>query len=113
MAPVHFAARYGTETEETKETIDFLMNQMDNPHLQDEFGNTVLHHSILNAGEVRDELVDHLTVKEYKRGVIIKVEYDFKRLREICNFERNDCLHIASEKGHEKVVNIILRKGQP
>ena len=53
MAPVHFAARYGTETEETKETIDFLMNQMDNPHLQDEFGNTVLHHSILNAGEVR------------------------------------------------------------
>ena len=59
----------------------------------------------------RDELVDHLTVKEYKRGVIIKVEYDFKRLREICNFERNDCLHIASEKGHEKVVNIIMRKG--
>ena len=48
MAPIHFAARYGTDFEETKETLQKMTEFMDNPHQEDEFGNTVLHYAILN-----------------------------------------------------------------
>ena len=49
MAPVHFAARYGVEL--VWETVDFLMDQMKDPYQQDEFGNTILHHAILNSDD--------------------------------------------------------------
>ena len=54
MAPVHFAARYGKYLDGQNgivKTVGFLMDQMENPHQQDEFGNTVLHHSVLNWDE--------------------------------------------------------------
>ena len=51
MAPVHFAARYGKYQNGIVKTVGFLMDQMENPHQQDEFGNTVLHHSVLNGDE--------------------------------------------------------------
>ena len=48
MAPIHFAARYGTNAKDTKKTVKIMMDFMDNPHQEDEFGNTVLHYAILN-----------------------------------------------------------------
>ena len=48
MAPIHFAARYGTNSNDTKKTIKTMMELMDDPHQEDEFGNTVLHYAILN-----------------------------------------------------------------
>ena len=48
MAPIHFAARYGTEFKATEKTLQMMMDFMENPHQEDEFGNTVLHHAILN-----------------------------------------------------------------
>ena len=48
MAPIHFAARYGTNAKDTKDTVKIMMDFMDNPHQEDEFGNTVLHYAILN-----------------------------------------------------------------
>ena len=49
MAPIHFAARYGTDSKDTVKTIKLMMKFMENPHQEDEFGNTVLHHAILNS----------------------------------------------------------------
>ena len=51
MAPLHFVARYGSKLKDTKESLTFLMHCMDNPLQEDEFGNTVLHHAILNQSE--------------------------------------------------------------
>ena len=51
MAPVHFAARYGKYLDGQNGIVKTLMDQMENPHQQDEFGNTVLHHSVLNGDE--------------------------------------------------------------
>ena len=48
MAPIHFAAKYGTNFEDTKKTLKTMIEFMDNPYQEDEFGNTVLHHAILN-----------------------------------------------------------------
>ena len=51
MVPIHFAARYGIELEKTKQALKKMMEFMDNPHQEDEFGNTVLHHAILNSNK--------------------------------------------------------------
>ena len=49
MAPVHFAARYGKDN--VWETVDFLLDGMKDPFQADEFGNTVLHHAVLNTDD--------------------------------------------------------------
>ena len=54
QAPVHFAARYGSDPEATRRTVETLMNEMEDPFMRDEFGNTVLHHCILNGSENGD-----------------------------------------------------------
>ena len=59
MAPIHFAARYGTNSKQTKKTIKTMMDFMKNPHQEDEFGNTVLHHAILNNS--KDDQTDKNT----------------------------------------------------
>ena len=41
----------------------------------------------------------------------MKREYNFEKLRKIFNKERNDGLHIACEKGHDKVVKTIMKMG--
>ena len=75
MFPVHFAARYGkiaideTKKDSAIKTVNFLFDQMENPHQPDEFGNTVLHHSVLNGDE--------------------KTRYYFQR---IVSHSRNTCL---------------------
>ena len=48
---------------------------------------------------------------EIKKGQILKTEYNFRKLREKKNKEKNDCLHIACEKGNDKVVDIIMNTG--
>ena len=86
--------------------LKMLMDFMDNPHQKDEFGNTVLHHVILNDSSIiRNDLVKLLT------RIKVKSEFDFDKLKIIDNNEGNDCLHIACEKGHVKVVDTIMRMG--
>ena len=53
MAPIHFAARYGTNFKDTEKTMKTMMDFMDDPHQEDEFGNTVLHYAILNSEDIR------------------------------------------------------------
>ena len=60
MAPIHFAARYGTNFKETKKTLEKLTEFMDNPHQEDEFGNTVLHYAILNNSQDEQTYIRYL-----------------------------------------------------
>ena len=70
MAPVHFAARYGIEKTTTEQLVTMILNSMDNPLQQDKFGNTVLHHSILNGdSEIRRALTVLLVHMEVVVGV--------------------------------------------
>ena len=46
--PVHFTAHEGTKKEFTKQTIGFLLDNMEEPFKQDDLGNTVLHHALEN-----------------------------------------------------------------
>ena len=48
MAPIHFAARYGTDAEAIERTLSTLENYHQKDECKDELGNTVLHHAILN-----------------------------------------------------------------
>ena len=65
----------------------------------------------LTSKYFRDSLVEFLTKEEIKKGQILKTEYNFRKLREKKNKEKNDCLHIACEKGNDKVVDIIMGTG--
>ena len=53
MAPVHFTARYGTDFDMTKQTIKFLIKNMDNPCMKDESDNNILHYAIQNCESFR------------------------------------------------------------
>ena len=113
MAPVHFAARYGVEKITTEHLVTIILNSMENPLQQDKFGNTVLHHSILNAdSEIRRTLAILLVHMEVVVGSMLKTKYRFKDFRKTPNFERYDGLHLASEKGYTEVIDILMREGK-
>ena len=60
---------------------------------------------------LRNGLVKLLTEEKVEKGTVFKKKYNFEKLREILNKERNDCLHIACEKGHATVVQILMENG--
>ena len=46
-----------------------------------------------------------------KRGLLITKEYNFDNLKSMTNYERNDCLHVASEKGYQEIIRILMSSG--
>ena len=46
-----------------------------------------------------------------KRGLLKNKEYNFDNLKSITNYERNDCLHVASEKGYQEIIRILMSRG--
>ena len=118
MVPVHFSARYGTDFEvehKTRDTVKFFMENMENPFLKDNFGNTILHHSILNEEEeVRHSLFEYLVTLNMSRSSrlgLIKKAFNFSKLLDIPNCERNYGLHIACERNHPNVIGTMIRHG--
>eukprot|EP00092_Neocalanus_flemingeri_P034661 GFUD01037707.1.p1 GENE.GFUD01037707.1~~GFUD01037707.1.p1 ORF type:complete len:1460 (+),score=369.86 GFUD01037707.1:404-4381(+) len=113
MAPVHFAARYGTDRVTTENLVSTLMNSMNNPLQQDKFGNTVVHHAILNGDpEVRRALTILVVHLEITVGLVIKTKFKWKDLRKTTNHQKHDGLHLASEKGYGEVIEILMREGK-
>ena len=49
--PLHFVASEGSKVDTTVETINILLEKMDDPFTKDDVGNTVLHHSVLNRDD--------------------------------------------------------------
>ena len=112
MVPAHFAVRYGTDSEVTRQTVGALIQEMKNPFKKDEFGNTILHHSILNVKEeVRTSVFSYLVTCNISRGMIRKDIFNFQKLVDIPNYERNYGLHIACERNHHDVIRTLMKNG--
>ena len=47
-------------------------------------------------------------MKERTRGLFNNEKFNFEGMREISNKERNDCLHVASEKGYSNIIEILM-----
>ena len=76
MVPAHFAARYGTdsnEKNETRETVKFLLEKMKDPCSKDDKGYTIIHHSISNEEKgVRTSLFEYLVTLNKSKKTWIK-----------------------------------------
>ena len=134
MAPIHFAARYGTDAEAIERTLSTLENYHQKDECKDEFGNTVLHHAILNsttdskaveiamkkgykveARNKRKMNALHVAVKEKSlvsmRLILAKTPE--KRIENIIkdrNIDNEDCIMIGIKDKEKNIINTLLNE---